>query len=215
MNQTAERIEEETVQELRALAASFPSQGGAEIGPWLERYAAQVPPGAAIVEVGCWFGAGTAHLALGALENPAKPEIHVFDRFRANDEEVGKAAKFGLWLKAGQDTLPLVRSSLGRFAARIHFHKSDIRAIFWPPQPIALYVDDASKAEVLWNYAMSVFRPHFVPGAILVLMDYHFDEKAGEKYAAQKRYMARHEGEFELIEERMAGTTAAVFKHLK
>lgn len=200
------------VEQLRAYARNFPSQGGVEIGPWLEEYAAKVPPGSAIVEVGCWLGAGTAMLSLGA-KRAAETEIHVFDRFQAGPSEVIKAARFGVELKKREDTLERVMRSLSAFEAPTVFHKGDLMTAEWIPTiSIGLYVDDASKREAEWRHSMATFSPAFIPGeTIVVLMDYHFDEKAGEQYAAQKRWIAEHKNSFELICERMGGTSAAVF----
>lgn len=204
---------EHPFEELRALAQTFPSQGGVEIGPWLERLAAHVPPGAAIVEVGSWLGAGTAQLALGAMIS--KAPIHVYDRFQASAEEVEKAARFGVELMVGMDTLPLVMDNLAPFPGDFTFHKSSIKFMQWDQTPIGLYVDDATKVEPLWLQAMAVFKPHFIPGKThLVLMDYFFFEKAGPKYAAQYDFMKAHTNSFKLLEERLAGTTAATFLYL-
>lgn len=196
---------------LRAYAQSLPSQGGVEIGPWLEKYAAQAPAGSAIVELGSWLGAGTAFLALGANETS---EIHVYDRWEASPLEVEKAARFGVALRHGEDTLPRVMRALEPFRAKIVFHKGSLKELYWGFTPIGVYVDDATKVEPLWLKAMAVFKPHFIAGeTILVLMDYHFDEKGGEKYAAQKRYMAGSR-EFEWIADRIGGSSAAVFRYL-
>jgi hypothetical protein len=43
----------------------IPSMGGRQIGPFLQRAAADVPGEMAIVEVGTWLGAATAELARG------------------------------------------------------------------------------------------------------------------------------------------------------
>ena len=191
---------------------SIPSQGGTEIGPWLYELASQCPGGSSIVEVGCWLGAGTYHLARGALHthNPAV-EVHCYDRWTANEQEIEKARKFGVELRLGEDTLPRVQKTLSSLAARVYYHKGDIREAQWDGRPIALYVDDATKVDSLWRHAMKTFRPSFILGAHLVLMDYHFDEKAGPAYAAQKRYMAQH-SEFRLVQERLGGTTTAIFQ---
>lgn len=213
--------------DLHAYAKTFPSQGGVEIGPWLEKYASEVPRGSAIVEVGSWLGAGTAYLALGAMQNGA--EIHVYDRFFCvSEEEKTKAARFGIDLLVGENTLPRVQGFLARFPAKIHYHKGSIKkgslpkSFVWPSLPIGLYVDDATKIEPIWSHAMSVFKPHFIPGkTILVLMDYHFDLVVREQgktnwqnYSAQRSYMAKHASEFELVEDRIGGTTAAVWRYL-
>lgn len=201
------------LEKLRAYAQTFPSQGGVEIGPWLERLAADVPHGAAIVEVGSWLGAGTAHLALGAMQSGA--DIHVFDRWQASIPEVEKAARFGVTLTPGMDTLPLVIRSMKQFPVNCTFHKGSIKQMYWKTQPIGLYVDDATKIADLWAHAVETFFHELIPFKThLVLMDFHFDEKAGDKYAAQKLYMAAHEQSFELIEDRLAGTSAALFRYL-
>ena len=54
---------------LAEIADRIPSMGGMEIGPALREFARAAGPNKAIVEVGCWLGAGTAQLALGVLEN--------------------------------------------------------------------------------------------------------------------------------------------------
>jgi len=199
---------------LRAYARTLPSQGGVEIGPWLEKYAAEVDPAQAIVEVGCWLGGGTAHLALGAMQSGAA--IYTYDRFLCvNEEERGKAARFDVHFDIGANTLPWVYERLKPFAAAVHFHKGSFRKFTWHGQKIGLYVDDLTKVEELWLAAMAAFLPSFIPGKThLFLQDYHFDEEAGPKYAAQKRYMAANPARFELLEDRLAGTTCALFRFL-
>jgi len=212
---------EMSLESLRADARKLPSQGGAEIGAWLEKYASEVPKGSAIVELGCWLGAGTAFLAIGANQSGAS--IHVYDRFNASAEEVVKARKFGVDLIEGQDTLPLVKGYMASYRRhnlvepiRIHLERCNLKNVTWLRKwSVGLYVDDATKVEPLWLHAMETFKPYFIPGkTILVLMDYHFDEKAGDKYAAQKRYMIEHSDEFEIIGDRLNGTTTAVFRYL-
>lgn len=212
-------------EDLHAIAKSLPSQGGSEIGPWLEKYAAEVPQGAAIVELGCWLGAGTAFLALGAQKSGA--EIHVWDRFFCSgEEERGKAAAFGLDLAVKQDTLPIVKKSLGVFDATIHFYKGSFKpgvpTADWPSQqPIGLYVDDLTKTEPIWSHAMAVFLPYLIPGALLVLMDFYFYEAMRDEgyqnwrnYLAQKNFIESRPGSFEMVDERMGGTSTAVFRFL-
>jgi len=185
-----------------------------------------VPKSSAIVELGCWLGAGTAFLAIGANQSGAS--IHVYDRFKASVDEVVKARKFGVDLIEGQDTLPLVKGYMAPYRRhnlvdpiRIHFNRCNLKDpsygmydAIWH-NGIGLYVDDATKVQEIWQRAIDKFFLSFIPGkTILVLMDYHFDEKAGDKYAAQKRYMIEHGDEFEMIADRLEGTTTAVFRYL-
>lgn len=201
-----------SLEQLRDYAKTFPSQGGVEIGPWLERYAAEVPAGSAIIELGTWLGAGTAQLALGALKSGAM--IHTYDSFKAGAHHRIKAAKRGIALTPGENVLPRVVEALKPFGDGIVFHKKKITDAKWQGPPIGLYVDDATKLEPVWLHAMAVFGPWFIAKqTLLVLMDYHFDEKAGEAYGAQKRYMAENK-QFTQIEDRIGNTSTAVFRYL-
>lgn len=204
-----------TIDELREYAKTFPHQGGVSIGPSLEKYAAEIEPGSSIVEVGCWLGGGTAHLALGAMQTHAP--IFTWDRFICvNEEEQGKAARFGIDFTIGSDTLPWVRERLDKFPAEINYNKGSWRKFTWDRGPIGLYVDDLTKSEDLWNAAMAAFLPHFIPGKThLFLMDYNFDIEAGPKYAAQKRYMAANPDRFEMLGDWLDGTTTALFRFVE
>lgn len=185
------------------VARALPSMGGAEIGEVLIRYAARVPREQAIVEVGCWLGAGTAHLAIGA--GPDGPQIHVYDRFRIRPGEPEQAT--GYDLTPGQDTLPLVRRTLEHFPARVTFHRGDIRRARWTGKPIGLYVDDASKSRQAWNRVMWAFGRWLVPGGVMVLMDFHF--RPG---MAQVAYMDARPNKYEIMEDRVAGTTTRIYR---
>lgn len=198
--------------DLLKAAWALPSMGGREIGTALMMLAEAVPPGQAIVEVGCWMGSGTAHMALGARENGTP--IHCFDRWKANLAEVRKAAQFGVTLERGQDTLPLVRENLEPFGADIAFHQGGLLKSAWSGGPIGLYVDDASKSPELWHHAVRTFIPNVPVGGFLVLMDFYFFEKAGARYKAQYRWMATRGDQFRMLEHHVAGTTAAIFERI-
>lgn len=205
------------IHELRRLAQSIPSQGGREIGNWLEIYAGWVPDGSCIVEVGSWLGVGTAHLALGAMQSGAP--IHVFDRWIcASEEEQEKARIQGVNLKLGEDTLPRVKETLSHFPVDIHYHQGTFKPGHpekWTGGPISLYIDDLTKTEPIWNHAMSIFKPHFIHGeTILILMDYYFFEVSGIKYRAQELWMKEHQNEFESLGGRWAWQTVHAFRYL-
>lgn len=192
-------------------ARMIPSLGGVEIGPWLTYAASSVKPGHAIVEVGCWLGAGTAHLALGAVES--KAPIHCYDRWIASDNQVADAARrYNVHLSPGQNLLPVIQENVAGFGAEIHYHRGELVFATWTGGMIGLYVDDASKAEPIWRRSLRTFAPSFVPGeTVIALMDYHFDEWDGEKCSAQKRFVAEHPDSFELLEDHLGGTTCAAF----
>ena len=168
--------------------------GGRKIASWLRRYADQVPKEQAIVECGAWLGGGTQFLT-----RPAG-DLHVYDRFIANDSEAKKAFAFGLVLIPGQNTLPYVKSRLPK---SVKFHKGELLKATYKGPPIGLFVDDASKQPKVWANTMAVFEPHFVSGTILVLMDYDYPPCECQRDYSKK---------WELVEREIGHTCAAVFK---
>lgn len=173
-------------------AMGFPHMGGVGISQWLREYAAAVPADQAIVETGCWLGGGTAQMAL-----VAKCPIYVYDWWQASAAEVEKAARFGVKLKPKQDTLPMVEEALKPFGADITFAKGLIDQAKYDGPPIGLFVNDAGKKKL--PRILKIFQKRFAPNAIVVLMDYHF--KAGQSFP-----------DGEMLDDWLAGTTAAVFR---
>jgi hypothetical protein len=200
-------------QSLIEKANLIPSMGGMEIGPALRKWAGRAGSGTAIVEVGCWLGAGTAQLALGVLENqnPAGIRMHCYDRWTANEAEIEKAARWGLRLNVGEDLLPHVKRMLKPFDIPIDFHQGDIRTTSWNAGPISVYVDDASKIPKLFFHSLRTFGPSWVPGETIVfLMDFDIWKKTGKKeHQCQKEFIEAHPASFE----RLPHAEVAVFRY--
>lgn len=205
---------------LEERARTMPSQGGVAIASELRRFAAATPDGTAIVEVGCWLGAGTAQLALGVAGRPDPPVIHVYDRFEASASEVEKAAAFGVRLRSRQDTLPVVRDLLAPFGAPMQFYRGSIDGHGWNGGPIGLYVDDAAKQPHDFHHVLRTFGPSWVPGVtVLVLMDFNYWRKhTGKKATAlrtQHDVFAANARSFEpLADADPAGTSTAFFRYV-
>jgi hypothetical protein len=188
---------------LAGLAEQIPSMGGAKLGPVLRQFAREAPGNTAIVEVGCWLGAGTAQLALGILERETEADIciHCYDRWIANKVEVEKAARAGLHLELAEDILPHTRRMLQPFNVPIEFHQGDIRHATWNGFPISVYVDDASKTPKLFFHALRTFAPSWIPGqTVIILMDYDIWQKTGnDDHKCQKEFIESHSFSFERI----------------
>ena len=185
-------------------ARQIPSMGGCEIGSLLMKAAREAPNDTAIVEVGCWLGAGTAQLALG-IKDRAEPEriaLHCYDRWQANESEVEKASRFGLALDCDADTLPVMRQYLSPFDLPIQFHKGDILGSQWTGGPISIYVDDAAKKWQVFYHVLLTFGPHWIPGeTLVVLMDYDIWTKTGmDEHMCQKRFIEENSHYFERIQ---------------
>jgi hypothetical protein len=194
----------------------IPSMGGTEIGEYLRKYASEIKKDQCVVEVGSWFGAGTYQLCQGVVSSRQYNDIHVYDRWTANKSEIEKAEKWGIKLQSGDDILPYVKNFLSEFsdAINITYKKQHIKTLKkFTGGKIGLYVDDASKRKELFDKSMSVFKPHFAKGCILILMDFYYYEhknfEAGLMY--QKNYMLKS-SDFEFIQ-RIPNSVAAIYKY--
>ena len=157
----------------------IPSMGGREIGDVLRFWAAKAKRGEAIVELGCWLGAGTAQMAAAIVGKDV--ELHSYDRFRTSTSEKAKAAREGVELEVGQDTMAWVAERLSPIGARVFLHKGKISAAKWKGRRIALHVDDACKQEGTFIDALRKFSPFWIPGrTVVVLMDYWYFLKKPE-----------------------------------
>ena len=189
---------------LSDLARQIPSMGGSEIGSLLRKAALEAPNDTAIVEVGCWLGAGTAQLALG-IRDRAEPDriaLHCYDRWQSNESEVEKASRFGLALGTAEDTLPITRRYLTPFDVPIQFHKGDILESQWTGGPISVYVDDAAKKWKAFYHILLTFGPYWIPGeTLVVLMDYDIWTKTSmDEHMCQKRFIEENSDCFERIQ---------------
>ncbi|HET6499027.1 MAG TPA: hypothetical protein VFH17_08260 [Coriobacteriia bacterium] len=195
----------------------IPSMGGREIGRDLREWAAACPDGSAIVELGCWLGAGTAQMALGVRHSGRSVVVHAYDAFEASAGEVAKAAAHGVRLRDGQDTSGRVFETLHEIGALVTLHKGDIRKARYAGPPISLHVDDCCKRNYLFLPALRTFGPHWIAGqTVVVLMDFWYFERPGVDRALrfQHDWMAEHAGCFEVIRERMPGTSAAAWRYV-
>ena len=204
--------------DLETRAAAIPSMGGREIGSHLRAWAAAVPAGHVIVELGCWLGAGTAQMALGVRDSGRAVEIHAFDHFEATASEVRKAHDAGVSLRSGESTLHRVGASLRSLGVPVVGHKGDIRDARWtPPKPIGLYVDDACKREPAFLHALRTFGPSWVPGVtVVVLMDFwYFEQRQGDAgLRFQYEWMRGHLSAFAPVAPHLPPTAAAAFRYV-
>lgn len=206
--------------QLEERADRIPSMGGRKISHVLREVAVEAATNTAIVEVGCWLGAGTAQLALGTRdrEDPDSVVLHCYDRWTASPTEVKKAAQVGVAIEEGADTLPFVKEALAPFGVQIQFHKGDLFNATWEDRPISVFVDDASKLPRLFHHALFTFGPHWIPGeTVVVFMDFHIWKKTqSDNHRCQQRFVEANSECFEVIEYRgrKLTSTFAMFRYL-
>lgn len=153
----------------------IPSMGGGALGSIFEQYAYQSFDKTAIVELGTWLGAGTMSLIRGVERSKKNIEVHSYDNFVIRGNEVDKARVFGVELKDGMDSLPIVKKYLSGYKVKLFLHKGEITNSKWDGLPISVYIDDACKYENTFIPALKIFSPFWIPGkTIIVLMDFYF-----------------------------------------
>jgi hypothetical protein len=200
----------------------IPSMGGRQIGPFLQRAAADVPGEMAIVEVGTWLGAATAELARGLHGKTPAPALHGYDLFTASALEVRRAGAEGVSLVVGQDTRPVVQDLLAPLGVPVTLHRGNIIDATWPGGEIGLYVDDAAKTPSAFYCALDTFAPGWVPGrTTVVLMDYTFytrldSPRARRRHRVQEDFVTRHAECFERLDvPEFEGMSCAAFRYVK
>lgn len=175
---------------------NIPDMGARRIGDFLEHHASHST--GSIVEVGSWLGAGTVRLALGAVQS--KQKLFVYDRWSASVQEQEKARLKGVDLEIGQNLLPLVRANVDPVGAEVEYVRGDIRKATFTGPPIGVYVDDAAKTEKLFLKVLNTFAPHWLDGALIVLMDFYYFKKAGRRFEFQSQVVARFKDHFSPVD---------------
>lgn len=124
----------------------------------------------AVVEVGCWLGAGTVHLAAGLRDSGKPGKVVAIDRFIWQGELYDRKAKAGL--VAGDDFEPLFRQLTAPLAGWIESRRSEIRGLHWDGGPIEILLVDAPKREADILAVLDGFGASLLPGATIAFQDY-------------------------------------------
>lgn len=153
------------------VAASVPTMLTAEECQfyfWLARH--QTSGTGAIVDLGCFAGGSTAHLAEGSRASGHRQTIHAFDRFRAS-EGVKKDVLYasGVGHFDGMNILPLAQDLLAPWSDTVVLHAGAIEEQHWGGDPIDLLIIDAAKSVALADHIAAQFFPCLIPGQSIVV----------------------------------------------
>lgn len=178
----------------------------------VRRYASKAQDGC-IVEVGTYLGACTVEILKGLEQSGKANRVYCYDHFKCIYENQKRLA-------AGHAKLEIGKSYFGAFYRNIKELSSDlivtqinVRLATWNrSDPIALYIDDASKKKDTFDHVTKTFFPSLIPGAIVMLMDYFYYEKK-PKYGYQRKWMKTHSSNFDFVE-RPDGSSPAIFRYL-
>ena len=134
-----------------------------------------------IIDLGCWFGATSAALAMGLRDNPlasASDIIEAYDLFDWDDwmnpikEQIGMS----LTLRSGECFLDIVRENLVDYQDVISLHKVDL-SNYSPPAEWKLeflFVDAMKNWELASSIAKGFFPAMIPHGSIVVMQDFAF-----------------------------------------
>lgn len=97
----------------------------------------------AMVEIGCWLGGGTVHLAAGLRDSGRSGKVVAIDRFVWQGELYERVHPAGL--AAGADFEPLFRQLSAPLSPWIESRRAELRDFVWDGPPIEILVVDAPK----------------------------------------------------------------------
>lgn len=119
-----------------------------------------------IVDLGCFLGGSTAHLAEGRAQAGREEPIHGYDRFRL-DAALGRR-----FLGVGSplsNTCDAVAGMLAEWTPPIHLHRGDLAQAVWERGPIEILAIDAAKTAEVADRIAATFFPALIPGRSLVI----------------------------------------------
>lgn len=191
------------IEKFKQKALKIPSMGGRQLGPVYDKYIAEMDDGLNIVEAGAWLGAGTAQILISMYERKKLNSIlYVFDGFQANASEIKKAKRYGVKLKSGQNTLPLVKRFLHPMTEwiEVKFRRARIMGMEYNGGPIGILVLDMGKKEEYFKHLMSMFEHKLVDGAVVFFMDYYYYLHKDDKSLMCQKNIIEESGHYEELE---------------
>ena len=167
------------------------------------------------VELGCWLGATTRALLDGLEEAGYDCLYHAYDRWRADKDQVPKAAAQGVRLHDAQDLSVLFAQNVASFLVRIHQGEIAQTIVDYSGGPIEICLLDAPKTDPILTSCMETLSRHFIPGKTVVgFLDYYFykDHPERSELAAPVRFVEARAESYEKIMEWPGECSCAFFK---
>ena len=178
------------------------------------------------MEVGCWLGATSAPLLEGLVDAGYDRTFWAFDRWRANDSEVVKAAEQGVEIHLGQDIAPLYQDNVKPIYKGIHQVKGPVPHRFssYTGDLIELCMFDAPKKNPVFRECIEFVGQYFIPGVtVLGLMDYYFYRSRRDvqkkddwvKFLAPVKFIETYSDHFTMMREFPDNGSCVFFKYEK
>ncbi len=178
------------------------------------------------MEVGSWMGATSAALLDGLVEAGYDQPFWAFDRWKANDSEVEKAAEQGVSIILGQDVAPIYHMNVSPIYENLHQIKGRVpwRFRLYSGDPIEFCIFDAPKKNPVFDHCINFVGQYFIPGVtVLGLMDYYFyrsrrdiqRQSDWEKFLAPVEFIEKYSDHFTRLREFPDNGSCVFFKYEK
>lgn len=204
---------------LLTFADSVPEMGcgGKIIKNHLMRFAEQIRPGNAVLDIAPFLGSTTTFLSCGLSNaNNKTSTIYSVDKWELEEKYRAWIKKRGLEIEDLQKEFYKNVSPFMEAGVKIVFYKQDIRSYYYNREPIQLLVDDIGISKDITDHILKTCLPYFIPGqTIIFFMDFYFFEefKDYESRIYQHDLMAANKGVFKFLE-RPKNSRTAIFKYL-
>jgi tetratricopeptide (TPR) repeat protein len=161
----------------------------------------------AVVELGCWLGAGTVALAAGLRDRGLSSRVIAVDRFVWRGTPNARVISAGL--ADGKEFEPAFRKYTQVLAPWIEPLRVDLTDFQWNGGPIEILVVDAPKKRADVMRFLKAFGPALIPGKSLVA----FQDYLYETCYALPAMLACFPEVFRLVDVAMPGSTALFEVH--
>jgi len=174
------------------------------------------------LELGSWLGASAVPMARGLSSVGYDLPFWMFDRWRADRNQVELASKFGQRLTIGQDTVGICAQNVKCEYEQIRCVKGELPGILseYDGNKIEFAIFDAPKRNPVFIDCMRTLEPLFIPGiTVLGLLDFYSYLKSDEAEIDPRRapveFITGHTDHFKNIMEWPGLCSCAFFKYLK
>ena len=172
------------------------------------------------MELGCWLGATSVPLLQGLVNAGYDKAFWAFDRWIANDEQISKAAKFGVTITKDQSTLDNYINNTIPIYNKVKTVKGDLPDTLqaFDKKPIEICIFDAPKSNPIFINSLRALEPYFIPNVtVLGLLDYHFwksQKKRKRKiYYEPVKFIEQNPDTFEFLKDWPGLCSCAFFKY--
>lgn len=187
---------------------NIPEMTSETVHDYLRQIGSQWTGQGTAMELGCWLGASSFPLLQGLVSAGYNLPYYCYDKWKANEQQIGIAQEWGIKLRDKQDLQPLFERFVCPVYNNVVCHRGRVEQeiLKYKGGKIEICLFDAPKRNPVFNISARKVTLHFIPGVtIWGLLDYNFYKKhtgkEREELLAPVRFMEDNEKCFEKIME--------------